>query len=63
MLKKHFDLLLHDKGEKPAVLEIRNHALWYIKGLPHSAEIKNKICSTKDKDEIFTILDNYLNTL
>ena len=63
MLKKHFDLLLHDKGEKPAVLEIRNHALWYIKGLPHSAEIKNKICSTKDKDEIFNILDNYLNTI
>ena len=63
MLKKHFDLLLHDKGEKPAVLEIRNHALWYIKGLPNSAEIKNKICSTKDKDEIFNILDNYLNTL
>ena len=63
MLKKHFNLLLEDKGEKPAVLEIRNHALWYIKGLPNSASIKNQICSTKDKNEIFKIFENYINTL
>ena len=63
MLKKHFNLLLEDKGEKPAVLEIRNHALWYIKGLPNSASIKNQICSTKDKNEIFNIFENYINSL
>jgi nifR3 family TIM-barrel protein len=63
MLKRHFNLLLHDKGEKPAVLEIRNHALWYIKGLPNSATIKNQICSTKDKDKIFQIFEDYINTL
>ncbi len=63
MLKKHFNLLLEDKGEKPAVLEIRNHALWYIKGLPKSASIKNQICSTKDKNEIFNIFENYINSL
>lgn len=63
MLKRHFDLLLQDKPEKPAVLEIRSHALWYVKGLPNSAEIKNKICSTKDKNEIFEILDNYLKSI
>ena len=60
MLKRHFDLLVQDKNEKLAVLEIRTHALWYIKGLPGSAAIKNKICQTKDKDEMFAILDNYL---
>lgn len=60
MLKRHFDLLVQDKNEKLAVLEIRTHALWYIKGLPGSAAIKNKICQTKDKDEMFEILDNYL---
>lgn len=60
MLKRHFDLLVKDKNEKLAVLEIRTHALWYIKGLPGSAAIKNKICQTKDKDEMFNILDNYL---
>lgn len=60
MLKRHFDLLVQDKGEKLAVLEIRTHALWYIKGLAGSAPIKNKICQTKDQNEMFKILDEYL---
>ena len=63
MLKRHFDMLVKDKNEKSAVLEIRSHALWYIKGLPGSASIKNQICSTKNKDEMFDILDNYINNL
>ena len=60
MLKRHFKLLVEDKGEKLAILEIRSHALWYIKGLKGSAQIKNKICSTKNKDDMFKILDEYL---
>lgn len=63
MLKRHFDMLVNDKGEKLALLEIRTHALWYIKGLPNSASIKNKICSSKTKEEMFTILDDYLEQL
>lgn len=63
MLKRHFDLLVQDKSEKQAILEIRTHALWYIKGLKGSASIKNQICQTKTKDEMFAILDNYLNNL
>lgn len=63
MLKRHFDMLVQDKNEKSAVLEIRSHALWYIKGLPGSAAIKNQICSTKNKDEMFEILDNYISSL
>ena len=52
-----------DKGEKLALLEIRTHALWYIKGLPGSAAIKNQICKTKESKELFNILDNYINEL
>ncbi|MDE5630701.1 MAG: tRNA dihydrouridine synthase DusB [Bacilli bacterium] len=63
MLKRHFDLLVQDKSEKQAILEIRTHALWYIKGLKGSAAIKNQICQTKSKEEMFSILDNYLNNL
>lgn len=63
MLKHHFSLLCNDSGEKLATLEIRSHALWYIKGLPRSANIKNQICKTKDAKEMFTILDNYLKEL
>lgn len=63
MLKRHFELLSKDKGEKLALLEIRTHALWYIKGLPGSASIKNQICQTKDSNELFKILNNYINEL
>jgi len=63
MLKRHFELLVNDKNEKAALLEIRSHALWYIKGLPGSAAIKNQICSTKTAEEMFGILDNYLLNL
>lgn len=63
MLKRHFELLCKDKGEKFALLEIRTHALWYIKGLPGSAAIKNQICQTKDSNELFNILNNYINEL
>ena len=63
MLKRHFELLSKDKGEKLALLEIRTHALWYIKGLPGSASIKNQICQTKDSNELFKILNNYIKEL
>ncbi len=63
MLKRHFAMLVSDKSEKQAILEIRTHALWYIKGLKGSAAIKNQICQTKSKEEMFDILDNYLNNL
>ncbi len=63
MLKRHFAMLVSDKSEKQAILEIRTHALWYIKGLKGSAAIKNQICQTKSKEELFNILDNYLNNL
>lgn len=63
MLKRHFELLCKDKGEKLALLEIRTHALWYIKGLPGSASIKNQICQTKNSTELFNILNNYIEEL
>ncbi len=62
MIKRHYELLLQDKPEKLALLEIRSHAIWYLKGLPKSAEIKNKICSCKSSEEIFSILKEYYDT-
>ena len=63
MIKKHYSLLLENKSEIQASLEIRTFILYYLKGLPGSKEIKNKICSTKDSKEIFSILSNYLDNM
>ena len=63
MLKRHYSLLLEDKSEKQALLEIRSHAIWYLKGMPKSAEIKNKVCSCRSTKEIFDCLDEYIKTI
>ena len=59
MCKKHFEYLLETVSENVAVLEIRNHISWYLKGLTNSNEIKNKVFLTKKASDIINILDNY----
>ena len=63
MLKRHYNLLLLDKKESLALLEIRSHALWYLKGLPNVSKIKVLICNAKSSEELFDILDNYKESL
>ena len=63
MLKRHYQLLVESTPEKQAILEIRTHALWYIKGMPKSAYIKNEICKTKNSEDLFKILNDYLGDL
>ncbi len=59
MLKKHLEYLMKDKCEKVAILEIRSHAIWYLKGVSGGAKIKNQICGAKTIEEIFNILENF----
>ena len=60
MMKRHLEMLIEDKNEKAAMLEIRSHLLYYFKAMPDSKKIKNSICTAKTKDELLNILDNYL---
>ena len=60
MMKRHLTGLVNEKGEKSAVLEIRTHFLYYLKGLEGSSEIKNLICKETSYENIIKILDNYL---
>jgi tRNA-dihydrouridine synthase B len=59
MMKKHYHMLTMDKTEKVALLEIRTFILYYLKGIPGSKEIKNKICMAKTSKEIMNIMDDY----
>ena len=59
MLKKHLKYLTEDKCEKVALLEIRNHAIWYLKGISGAAKVKNDICQAKSIEEIFDILNEF----
>ena len=59
MMKKHYELLVEDKNEKAALLEIRSHIIWYLKGMPNNKEIKNKVCQSKTTEELFQIIKDY----
>ncbi len=63
MMKRHYELLIKDKNEKAALLEIRSHIIWYLKGMPKSKEIKNLICQSKSSEEMFKIIEDYKNYL
>ena len=60
MIKRHLNLLIETKPMKVAMLEIRSHAAWYLKGLEGSKELKQEIFKTKTKEELINLLDNYL---
>ena len=59
MMKKHLDMLINDKNEHTAILEFRNHLMYYFKYLPNSKETKVKLCQAKDKSSVIKILDDY----
>lgn len=59
MMKRHYELLVNDKSEKQALLEIRSHIIWYLKGMPNNKEIKNKVCQSKTTEEMFNIIKEY----
>jgi len=57
MCLHHLDLLYNLKGEKIACLEIRNHIMWYFKGVKGCNEIKNKVYQTDNIHDIILILN------
>lgn len=63
MCYTHLDYLLKIKPEKIAILEMRSHIAWYIKGLPFYKEVQNQVFKAKTHEEIKQILDNYTKKL
>lgn len=63
MIKEHYRLLKNDKNEHIALLEIRTHALYYLKGMPESKIYKERICKSKNEEEFLNILKEYENYL
>ena len=61
MCIKHLNYLLEVKDEKTAVLEMRSHIAWYLKGISGSNEIKRKIFMSTKKEDILNILNNFRN--
>lgn len=60
---KHFDYLLQIKPEKVAVLEMRTHGAWYLKGLPNAVNIKKQLYQINTKEGFKKLINDYLETL
>lgn len=63
MIIKHITYICRNQKEKVAVLEMRSHIAWYLKGMPNGKEIKNKIFECTNISDIINIISDYRNQL
>ena len=59
MMLKHIDKLLIFKPEKQALLEIRTHIGFYLKGIPNATILKDKIFKTKSIEELKELIEEF----
>ena len=55
--REHFEKSLNYKGEPRGIYEMRRHFVHYFKGLPGFKELRIKLLTTTNTDEIFNLLD------
>ena len=63
MLKKHVSLLVDNKGEDFAIPKMRSQAAYYVKKLPRTIELKQQIFKMNTKEDLFNLLDDYIDSL
>ena len=61
MCIKHMNYLLSFKDEKTAVLEMRSHIAWYLKGLDRVNEVKREIFKATTEKDVLEILTKFKN--
>lgn len=59
----HADRLIHLKGEKVAIMEMRKHAAWYLKGLKGNGKVRSQINHIETRAALEEILFNYVAQL
>jgi nifR3 family TIM-barrel protein len=63
IILRHIDNLIAERGEKIAILEMRSHTAWYLKGLPGTADTKRRVMEAKTKEELLAIVRAYFQSL
>lgn len=57
---RHLRMLCEYKGEMRGICESRKHIAWYIKGIPDSARLKEKVFKINNLDEMTAVLNDYI---
>ncbi len=60
---RHLGLMAAAVGPDGAAREMRKHVAWYIKGLPHSARVREQVNRTRTVEEMRDLLHHYLEAL
>jgi nifR3 family TIM-barrel protein len=60
---RHLRLMVAEFGEVVASREMRKHLAWYIKGLPHSARVREQVNHTPSTEALAALLRGYLDEL
>lgn len=63
IMLEHIDLAVKIKGENIGIKEMRKHLSAYIKGMPKSAEAREKINKIDNKEELEQFLKKYFDML
>ncbi len=60
MILKHLSYLKNLKNERVALLEMRSHIAWYLKGVPHSTELKKEVFKIKDIETLKQTIEKFM---
>jgi len=60
MIFYHLDKLVELKSEKVALLEIRSHSAWYLKGISNTSELKKDIYKAKNIEDFKNIVRKFI---
>ena len=63
MIVKHYNLIEKNEGQRKALLDIKTHALAYLKYIPGSKELKNELAMSKTKEEFDACISKAYNLI
>jgi len=55
----HMDRLIDLKGEKVALLEMRGHAAWYVKGMKGATFVRRELSNVSTRKDLVNIIEKY----
>lgn len=61
MMVYHYELIKKNEGDKKAILDIKTHALAYLKYIPQSKQLKTEIALCKTEDEFYHCVNKIYN--
>lgn len=63
MALRHGEMLVDFKGDFIGIREMRKHLAWYMKGMPHVAELRGRMNTIDSLENMQDLLDEYLRRL